>query len=93
MDNSESRVREEARRRDHRQLYELVADFLEEVRRSGRPVVSEPLALLSTSQVQVNQVSPSHLLRARFQRMPGFTAICIRRGTGGRQPSTFPTID
>ncbi len=57
MDSSENRVREEARQRDHRQLCDLLADFLEEVRRSGRSVVSEPLVLLPP---QENQVSPTH---------------------------------
>ncbi len=50
-------MREEARQRDHRQLCDLLADFLEEVRRSGRSVVSEPLVLLPP---QENQVSPTH---------------------------------
>ena len=59
MDTGENRVREEARQRDHRQLYELLADFLEEVRRSGRSVVPEPLALLSAP--QVNQVSLTYI--------------------------------
>ena len=60
VDKSESRVREEARQREHRQLYDMLADFLavfEEARRSGRSMVSEPLALLPPQ--LVNQVSPA----------------------------------
>lgn len=60
VDKSENRVREEARQRDHRQLYELLTGFLttfEEERRSGRSVVSEPPTLLTTQ--LVNQVSPT----------------------------------
>jgi hypothetical protein len=58
VDKSESRVREEARQRDHRQLYDLLAGFLtvfEEGRRSGPSMVSEPLALLAPQ--LLNQVS------------------------------------
>ncbi|KAH9029102.1 hypothetical protein EDB85DRAFT_1555024 [Lactarius pseudohatsudake] len=51
-DNSENRVREEARQRDHRRLCDLLADFLEEVRQSGRTVVSEPLTLLPPQVIQ-----------------------------------------
>lgn len=64
IDKSESRVREEARQREHRQLYSMLADFLavfEEGRRSGRSMVSEPPALLPPQ--LVNQVSPT---RQRF---------------------------
>ena len=53
-------MREEARQRDHRQLYDMLAGFLtvfEEGRRSGRSMVSEPLALLPPQ--LVNQVSPT----------------------------------
>ena len=60
VDKSESRVREEARQREHRQLYDMLADFLavfEEARRSGRSMVSEPPALLPPQ--LVNQVSPT----------------------------------
>ncbi|KAH9001757.1 hypothetical protein EDB92DRAFT_1812453 [Lactarius akahatsu] len=52
VDNCENRVREEARQRDHRQLYELLAVFLEEVRRSARTVVSEPPTLLPPQVIQ-----------------------------------------
>ena len=51
-------VQEEARQRDHRQLYDLLAGFLadfEERRRSGRSIVSEPLAVLPIQ--LANQVS------------------------------------
>ncbi|KAH8980822.1 hypothetical protein EDB86DRAFT_3087571 [Lactarius hatsudake] len=51
-DNSENRVREEARQRDHKLLCDLLADFLEEVRQSGRTVVSEPLTLLPPQVIQ-----------------------------------------
>ena len=61
MDKSESRVREEARQRDHRQLCDMLAGFLEEVRRSGHSMVSESLDILSPQ--LVNQVSPT---RRRF---------------------------
>ena len=60
VDKSESRVREEARQRDHRQLYDMLAGFrtvFEEARHSGRSMVSEPLALLPSQ--LVNQVSPA----------------------------------
>ena len=57
-------MREEARRRDHRELYDLLAGlltaFVEEGRQSGRSVVSEPLALLSHP--LVNQVSPTRYI-------------------------------
>ncbi|KAH9057103.1 hypothetical protein EDB83DRAFT_2316074 [Lactarius deliciosus] len=52
VDNSENRVREEARQRDHRRLCDLLADFLEEVRQSGRTVVTEPLTLLPPQVIQ-----------------------------------------
>ncbi|KAH9057642.1 kinase-like domain-containing protein [Lactarius vividus] len=55
VDNSENRVREEARQRDHRQLCDLLADFLEEVRQSGRTAISEPLTLLPPQVIQDSQ--------------------------------------
>lgn len=54
-------MREEARQRDHKELYDMIAGFLtafvEEGRQSGRSMVSEPLALLSPP--LVDQVSPT----------------------------------
>ena len=47
VNRSERRVREEARQRDHKQLYDLLASFLtgfEERYHSGRSMVSDPLA-------------------------------------------------
>ena len=64
VDKSERRMQEEARQRDHKQLYDLLAGYLavfEEGRRSGRSMVSEPPALLPPQ--LVNQVSP---IRQRF---------------------------
>ncbi|KAI9433952.1 kinase-like domain-containing protein [Lactarius indigo] len=55
VDTSENRVREEARRRDHRQLCDLLTDFLEEVRQSGRTMLPEPLALLPPQVIQDSQ--------------------------------------
>jgi hypothetical protein len=85
VDTGENRVREEARQRDHRQLYELLADFLEEVRRSGRSVVPEPLALLSAP--QENQVSPTHIFCASdsnvFQDSP---QVVIAEAEGDANP-------
>src|SRR6266404_6730200 len=90
VDNSESREREEARRRDHRQLCALLADFLEEVRRPGRPTtVAEPPAWLSLP--QVNQVSSTLYFCGRFQHLPGFTTSCSSRTGGHRSTNNFPT--
>ena len=47
VNRRERRVREEARQRDHRQLYDLLAGFLtdfEERHHSGRSMDSDPLA-------------------------------------------------
>ena len=60
VDKSESQVQEEARQRDHRQLYDMLAGFLtdfEERRHSGRSMVLEPLASLPPQ--LVNQMSPT----------------------------------
>ncbi|KAH9039390.1 hypothetical protein EDB84DRAFT_1436992 [Lactarius hengduanensis] len=65
-DNSENRVREEARQRDHRRLCDLLADFLEEVRQSGRTVVSEPLTLLPPQVIQVSVDSGHKVIEGRF---------------------------
>lgn len=56
VNSDESRMREEARQHDHRQMYDLVVAVCEEVRQIRRPAVSEPPSLLSPPQVNQRAV-------------------------------------